>query len=101
HRAERDAHTDGAAAPRRNMRGERYHGAALRLDACNLAIAKVVRAGRALEPNRKHETARLSTASGKELLDWHVARAIAGLQRNGCIQREQGNGEIAEWRRRE
>ena len=79
HRAERDAHADGAAAARRQMRSERDHGAALRLDARNLAIAKRVRAGRALEGNRKHQPARLSTTRGKELLDRHVAHTISAL----------------------
>ena len=85
----------------RKMRGERHHGGAFRLDARDLAIAKRVGAGRTLAGDREHEPARQPIAPGKELLDRHVARAIAALHRNGRVEREQGDREIAERRWRE
>src|SRR5258708_12626984 len=79
------------------MRGERDDGGAFRLDAGNLAIAKRVRAGRALEGDRKHEPARQTRAPGKELFDRHVTRTVAALHRDGCVEREQRDGKIPKW----
>src|SRR5258708_33138433 len=83
------------------MRGERDDGGAFRLDAGNCAIAKRLRAGWTLEGNREHEPAGRASAPGKELLDRHIARAVAALHRNGRVEREQGDSEIAKWRWRE
>src|SRR5258708_32889247 len=83
------------------IRGERHDGGAFRLDAGNFAIAKRLRAGWTLEGNREHEPARRASAPGKELFDRHIARAVAALHRNGRVEREQGDSEIAKWRWRE
>src|SRR5258708_8819462 len=83
------------------IRGERHDGGAFRLDAGNFAIAKRLRAGWTLEGNREHEPARRASARGKELLDRHVARAVAALHRNGRVEREQGDTEIAKCRWRD
>src|ERR1700733_9766297 len=51
----------------------------------------------ALAGDRKHERARLPIAPGEKLLDRHVARPVTTLHRNGGVECQQCNSEIAEW----
>ena len=95
HRAERDARARDTAAADRQMRSERDHRAAFRLDACDLAIAEGVRVYGALAGDGQHQRAALALAGLQEFFDSHVARAEAALDGDGRIEREQRDGEIA------
>jgi len=83
------------------MSRERHHGSALRPDTGDLAVAKRIAGRRTLERDGQHEAALHPRAPGQKLLDRHVPCAISALQRNRGVEREQGNAEIAERRRRE
>ena len=80
------------------MRRDRDDRGALRLDARDLAIAKRLGIGGALEGDAEHERAGGPVAAREELRQIHIARAKAALHRNRRIERQQRDREIAEGR---
>ena len=79
----------------RQMRGQRDHRTALRLDAGDLAIAEGVGACGSLTGDGQHQCAALAFAGLQKFLDWHVAGAKPALDGDGRVERQQRDGEIA------
>ena len=79
----------------RQMRGQRDHRAALRLDAGDLAIAEGVGARGPRTGDGQHQRAALAFAGLQKFLDWHVAGAQSALDGDGRVERQQRDGEVA------
>ncbi len=93
-----DADVRHATAHVGHMGRDRHDRCALRLDPRDLAIPERIGAGRSFEGDPERQGSGGAVATRQELLQRHVARAVAALHRNHCVERQQRRCEIAERR---